>query len=283
MLQKRQRIVAWFSHGAASTVAAKLAIELNNQSENPKELIVASIYLKDEHEDNHRYLLECEKVLGQKIEVLTCEKYESSVDKVIEKTRYMSGPRGARCTKELKKQVRLDWQRSDDIHVFGMTCDEQNRIDDLIDAENDIQLWPTLIDAGYSKDDCFRVIEDHGIRLPEMYHLGYSNNNCKGCLKASSMGYWNKIRVDFPDVFTKRAKQEELLNVALCEMSANKFANTYPEVFIRMLKDKISGKCRTIKVKTNGSLRIPLRYLPPDAGNLDPIYVPDCGFFCEQD
>lgn len=40
-----------------------------------------------------------------------------------------------------------------------------------------------------------------------MYDLGYPNNNCVGCVKGG-MGYWNKIRVDFPEVFERRARQE---------------------------------------------------------------------------
>jgi hypothetical protein len=40
-----------------------------------------------------------------------------------------------------------------------------------------------------------------------MYDLGYANNNCVGCVKGG-MGYWNKIRKDFPDVFAQRAKEE---------------------------------------------------------------------------
>jgi hypothetical protein len=40
-----------------------------------------------------------------------------------------------------------------------------------------------------------------------MYDLGYNNNNCIGCVKGGA-GYWNKIRVDFPAVFEKRAKME---------------------------------------------------------------------------
>jgi len=43
-----------------------------------------------------------------------------------------------------------------------------------------------------------------------MYDLGYSNNNCVGCVKGG-MGYWNKIRVDFPEVFENRAKLERLI------------------------------------------------------------------------
>ena len=32
-----------------------------------------------------------------------------------------------------------------------------------------------------------------------MYDLGYPNNNCIGCIKGG-MGYWNRIRKDFPDI-----------------------------------------------------------------------------------
>ena len=40
-----------------------------------------------------------------------------------------------------------------------------------------------------------------------MYDLGYSNNNCVGCVKGGA-GYWNKIRKDFPEVFKARAEME---------------------------------------------------------------------------
>ena len=40
-----------------------------------------------------------------------------------------------------------------------------------------------------------------------MYRLGYRNNNCVGCVKGG-MGYWNKIRSDFPDTFWRMAGLE---------------------------------------------------------------------------
>ena len=40
-----------------------------------------------------------------------------------------------------------------------------------------------------------------------MYKMGYNNNNCIGCVKGG-MGYWNKIRKDFPDVFDEVAQIE---------------------------------------------------------------------------
>lgn len=37
--------------------------------------------------------------------------------------------------------------------------------------------------------------------------MGYNNNNCIGCVKGG-MGYWNKIRKDFPQVFDRMARIE---------------------------------------------------------------------------
>lgn len=271
-----QRIVCWFSCGAASAVATKLAIEENSKSESPKELVVASIYLANEHPDSERFKDECANWFGVPIIDLWSEKYNADVDTVIKKTRYMSGVRGARCTKELKKQVRLDWQKHDDIHVFGMTSEEESRIDSLIDSEPELELWAPLIDKGYTKPDCFKVLNDAGIELPEMYKLGYHNNNCIGCLKAAGAGYWNKIRVDFPDVFDRRAKQEEMLNVALVKMSFNKFKRLYPDHYLKMLEDDFEPK-----VDARGAMRLPLRYLPPGSGSHKDLDIGACGFFCE--
>lgn len=272
-----QRIVCWFSCGAASAAATKLAIEENSKSENPKELVIASIYLKNEHPDSERFKKECAEWFGQPIIDLKNEKYNADVDVVIQKTRYMSGVRGARCTKELKKQVRVDWQRHDDIHVFGMTVEEEHRIDQLIDGEPELETWTPLIDKGYTKPDCFKLLNDAGIELPEMYKLGYHNNNCIGCLKAAGAGYWNKIRVDFPDVFKRRAEQERLLNVALIKMSFEKYKRLYDDWYQKMIKDGFEPK-----VDSRGSMRLPLRYLPPEAGSHKDLDIGACGFFCEK-
>jgi hypothetical protein len=55
------------------------------------------------------------------------------------------------------------------------------------------------------------MLDNIGLKRPAMYDLGYPNNNCIGCVKGG-MGYWNKIRVDFPEVFESRAKLERKLN-----------------------------------------------------------------------
>ena len=64
-----------------------------------------------------------------------------------------------------------------------------------------------LVDRGITKSMAHQILREAGIRRPAMYELGYHNNNCIGCVKGG-MGYWNKIRVDFPEVFVSRAKLE---------------------------------------------------------------------------
>lgn len=43
-----------------------------------------------------------------------------------------------------------------------------------------------------------------------MYKQGYQNNNCIGCPKGG-MGYWNKIRVDYPEHFERMAALQRKL------------------------------------------------------------------------
>jgi hypothetical protein len=60
------------------------------------------------------------------------------------------------------------------------------------------------------------MVERAGIALPAMYLMGYRNNNCIGCPKGG-LGYWNKIRRDFPETFERMAKLERTLGVRIFE------------------------------------------------------------------
>jgi PP-loop superfamily ATP-utilizing enzyme len=195
------RIVCWFSCGAASAVATKIAL-----AERESELVIAYTEVKEEHPDNRRFLAECEEWFGQKIEVLGNDFYDRSIYRVFEKN-YIRTPKGAPCTRALKKQIRERFEKPTDRQVFGYTAEEQARLDRFIDANTDVNIWTPLIDKGLGKEDCLAMLKNAGIELPAMYKLGYHNNNCIGCVKGG-MGYWNKIKVDFPEHFDRMAKLE---------------------------------------------------------------------------
>jgi hypothetical protein len=162
------------------------------------------------------------------------------------KNKYIVGIAGAPCTRFLKKDMRKKFQNVNDIQVFGYTAEEQDRVDRFIDANNDVNLWSILIDKGLGKSDCLAIIDRAGIELPAMYKLGYQNNNCIGCVKGG-LGYWNKIRHDFPDQFNKMADLEKTIGA-------------------KILKHK--GE------------RIWLTELPIGAGDYPTEQAIECGIFC---
>lgn len=198
------RVVCWFSCGAASAVAAKLTLAERPDAE------VVYCHVREEHPDNMRFLWDCERWFGKKITVLRNEKYDGSIYQVFEKRRFLVGPSGALCTSELKKLVRKRYQRDDDVQIFGYTSEEEDRANRFIDSNPEVDLCCPLIDKGLGKSDCLALVERAGISLPAMYSLGYSNANCIGCVKGGA-GYWNKIRVDFPETFERMSRMERYL------------------------------------------------------------------------
>lgn len=196
------RVVVWFSCGAASAVAAKLTLAKYGR----ERVTLAYTDPGSEHPDSARFMADCVRWFNHPIETLRNAKYRDTWQ-VWEERRFLVGPRGALCTGELKKSPRFAFQRPDDIQVFGYTADEQDRADQFREQNFEVILKTPLIDAGLSKADCLAMIDRAGIELPLMYRLGYENNNCIGCPKGG-MGYWNKIRRDFPDVFARMAKLE---------------------------------------------------------------------------
>ena len=89
-----------------------------------------------------------------------------------------------------------------------MDYDEKHRADRLYENMPEQDHAFPLIERKMSKEDAHAVLTASGIKRPLMYDLGYSNNNCVGCVKGG-MGYWNKIRADFPEVFAAQGRNGE--------------------------------------------------------------------------
>lgn len=208
------RLVCWFSCGAASAVATKLAITENAKRATPLQVVIARCLVAEEHEDNDRFAADCAKWFGLPITTLSNLKYGASIYEVFERRRYVSGIEGAPCTSLLKKRVRQDFERPTDSHIFGYCAEEIERFDRFLDANN-IHATSPLIGKGLTHSDCLALIQKAGIAMPAMYLLGYKHNNCIGCCKASGQGYWNKIRVDFPAQFKKMCEVTRRLNARL--------------------------------------------------------------------
>lgn len=231
------KTVAWFSAGVSSAVATKLAIkEIDG---------IFYIHIDDQHPDSLRFISECETWFGKPIQRL--QSYYKTVANACLGIGYINGVMGAGCTRLLKKRVRQEWEQEQKEplrYVWGMDCKEKNRADRLCETMPQYTHLFPLINHKISKTYAHEILKASGIGRPAMYELGYYNNNCVGCVKGG-MGYWNKIRVDFPEVFTARA----------------------------MLERKIGGSC------INGTF---LDELEPARGRKQEPIVDDCGIFCEM-
>lgn len=238
-------IIAWFSCGATSAVACKIALKLYEN--------VRIIYVDtgSAHPDNERFIRECEAWYGRPIEVWRSEKYKNVDDVLLRKT-FINGANGAACTFHLKKEVRYriqdeigEW--AGQVWGFDFCKHEINRAIRFREQNPDTKPLFPLIEEKVSKAKALGFLEHAGIGIPAMYKLGYNNNNCIGCVKGG-MGYWNKIRRDFPERFKRMAEIERIVG-ASC------------------LKDEKG--------------RVYLDELDPNRGDDVELIIPDCGLFCE--
>ena len=196
--------VCWISAGVSSFVAGYLERESVDK--------FLYIDIADQHPDSMRFIIDCEKVLGKEIEILKSTEYSSVEDCVKAFNGFRNVHTGfAPCTNWLKKRVRKEWEFEhmdyDLTYVWGMDCNEKNRADRLKETMINFTHCFPLIERGLTKEEAHGICAELGIKRPLMYDLGYNNNNCVGCVKGG-MGYWNKIRVDFPEVFESRSKLE---------------------------------------------------------------------------
>ncbi|OHD28268.1 MAG: phosphoadenosine phosphosulfate reductase [Spirochaetes bacterium GWB1_59_5] len=236
------KTVAWFSAGVSSAVATKLMVEFLDE--------ILYTHIEDQHPDTLRFVHDCEAWFGKPVKIL--QSPYKSVEGAIMATAaypsgvYVNGPRGASCTRYLKRQVRQAWEyeQTEPLrYVWGMDCEEADRAARLVHNMPEYTHFFPLIDRRWTKEIAHEVLAASGIKRPAMYELGYHNNNCVGCVKGG-MGYWNKIRADFPEVFDARAKLERVAG-ATC----------------------ING--------------VYLDELEPERGRHEPPIVGDCGILCE--
>jgi hypothetical protein len=197
-------VIGWWSAGVTSAVAIKQSIDAGMR--------VIPIYFEtgSAHPDNERFMRECEKWYGQPIITFRHPKYSSVLD-LLAKTSYVNGPGGAECTRSLKKEVRqmIEKWMPHAHQIFGFEYEPKQikraaRFSEQYPTSNPI--YP-LIESRTTKANCLYLLEQAGIAKPMMYTMGYQNNNCIGCVKGG-MGYWNKIRHDFPEVFGQMAQME---------------------------------------------------------------------------
>lgn len=229
--------ISWFSCGAASYVTSKLALRENTDTE------LVYIDVGWEHEDNHRFLQDAERVLGVKVKIIKNPNFANPAE-VFLKGRFLSTVYGAPCTGELKKSVRQNYETGLELQYFGFDASEVKRRDRFLQSNQEqahLFRFP-LIEQGYTKEMCLAEMEKDGILPPITYRMGYKNANCIGCVKGGK-GYWKKIRGDFPERFEEMAQIEEKLGYTIFRQPIHKGAKEKKPIPLREINwDKVKDQ-----------------------------------------
>lgn len=206
-------IICWWSGGVTSAVACYKAIEMFGI----RRCLFIMIDTKNEHKDTYRFKKDCEKLYNKKIKTISevGNQYKSIQD-VWEKHLSLNVAHGAICSYKLKRVAREKWQKKNFFthQIFGFEFDlkEFNRATSLrLNHPSAKAIFPLLM-FGYDKQKCIEILQEKQIAVPVMYQYGFRNNNCfkTGCVQGG-IGYWQKIKEDFPNKFNKMAQVEHNL------------------------------------------------------------------------
>lgn len=221
------RTLIWWSTGAASYVAAQIVLK-----ENP-DAIVVRCETGNEDPDNYRFEADAMRRLNTSVTLLKSDIYDDVWD-VWQKRRFMAGPKGAPCTSAMKIAPRLEFQRPDDLHIFGYTADRSDveRFERLRENYFELKVRAPLIEAGITKAATLALVQKAGLELPRSYAMGFPNANClqTGCVKATSPDYWSLYRHHFPENFKRTAAYAREIGARLTRINDERiFIDEIPE------------------------------------------------------
>jgi 3'-phosphoadenosine 5'-phosphosulfate sulfotransferase (PAPS reductase)/FAD synthetase len=220
-----------------------------------------------EDEDLYRFLDDQERYFDIKIERLKDGRtpWQTMKDRRCIMLRLKSGAEVAPCSMELKrgvinKEIAARYQAGTYTQVFGMDWTEMHRIERLQKSLGP-NVWFPLIEKPYvDKCNIADFLKQIGIKVPKLYDLGFSHNNCGGgCIKAGQ-AHWANLYFKLPERYALWEKKEEDIR-------------QYLEKDISILKDGRGGKAKPM------TLRAFRKRLEQDDTNYDKDDWGGCGCF----
>lgn len=221
-------IISLFSGGISSFVNTWLA-----QREYDSDLTIVYNETGSHHPDMGTFINRSEDFFRQDIIRLN-SRYKDHWD-VIERTRFVNGRYGARCTTELKKRPfqKFCYEHNVSKLIWGFNKGEEGRLTEKIGLYNSYQHESFLVKKGWTKKDVKGIFSlgFSNMPIPKMYLEGFPNNNCIGCVKGG-MGYWNHIRKLYPEVFNRMLELE--LEIGHSCLTVKKNKKKFPAIFKRL-------------------------------------------------
>ena len=202
-------IICFFSGGKGSLVAAWW-LKVNGYT-NVKLLFTDT---KSEDPDLYRFIYECQKYLGYDMIKLTEGR---DIWEVFKDVKFMGNTRIDPCSRILKREITQKFIKkykltSDKfMFCFGIGLFEEDRLKPL--AKNyPFEVRSPLVDSYLDDTLIFNhFLERFNIKLPHLYSIGLSHNNCGGfCVKAGLHHYRTLYTNDRERYLYFEKKEEEV-------------------------------------------------------------------------
>lgn len=113
-------------------------------------------------------------------------------------SKFVFNSRIASCSKELKSKVFTKWLKEnytpDECVLFmGIDWSEQHRCEAITRNYAPYKVEYPLCEEMLYKQEYFEELKQDGLKLPRLYQIGLTHNNCGGrCVKAG-IGHWLKL------------------------------------------------------------------------------------------
>jgi 3'-phosphoadenosine 5'-phosphosulfate sulfotransferase (PAPS reductase)/FAD synthetase len=199
--------VVFFSGGIGSFFTAKRVIEKYGK-ENVHLLFTDTLI---EDQDLYRFMDDAEKYFG--IEIAKIADGRTPFE-VFKDTRFLGNSRLAKCSHILKQDTAKKWIKEnfkpeDTVLYLGIDWTEEHRTAAPTRNWSPYKVeFPMCEEPYVTKDEMLDYLKEVNIKIPRLYKLGFSHNNCGGMCVRAGQGHFANLLEKLPDNY-KRIEEHE--------------------------------------------------------------------------
>jgi len=174
------------------------------------------LYFNDtkwEHADLYRFLNDIQAFLDKEIYI---DADGRTPEQVFFDEHFLGCNRVPVCSRVLKAERLQKFYKDGDNLIFGIGLEEYNRMHRIIAVYQNIYVktgkfctleFPLIKQEipRHKIDDWFKQT---GIKMPELYKLGFEHNNCSGGCVRQGKKQWRKLLKTMPDIYQQREDLE---------------------------------------------------------------------------
>ena len=168
-----------------------------------------------EDEDTYRFIKDAAENVGGTLIYLNEGR---DIWEVFKDRRFLGNSRLANCSHELKQKPARKWLEEnfpnpDDVIVYvGIDWMETHRLPAIVKNYLPYKALAPLTKPPYlDKSQLMEMAKAQGLKIPRLYDLGFSHNNCGGGCVRAGQGQFKKLLEVMPERFaTWEAKEQEM-------------------------------------------------------------------------